>query len=225
MMPPPSPAGPVPPSCPSCHSVVGPSDRYCPSCGAPLTPTPAAPAPGSTPVDLREKVDQDRGTLKRLQLLVPGFRAYRQGEDVRAADSLLRRQVADKVKNARTTAENARAALTQAGQFSVLIDLAPLISDLLTFEPKVRSAEQGYTGISPATRVGNADLDRLYEYDYGFVLAADQLNQTLASLPTIATGGSTADLQRLVATARGQVNQLQQAFQARLKAVQGVLLQ
>jgi hypothetical protein len=158
-------------------------------------------------------------------LLVPGFRAYRQGEDVRAADSLLRRQVADKVKNARTTAENARAALTQAGQFSVLIDLAPLISDLLTFEPKVRSAEQGYTGISPATRVGNADLDRLYEYDYGFVLAADQLNQTLAPLPTIAAGGSTADLQRLVATARGQVNQLQQAFQARLKAVQGVLLQ
>ncbi len=160
-----------------------------------------------------------------MQLLVPGFRAYRQGEDIRAADSILRRQVADKIKNARTSAENARAALTQSGQFSVLMDLAPLISDLLALEPKIRSAEQGYSGISPATRVGNADLDRLYEYDYGFVLAADQLDQTLASLPALAAGANASELQRLVAGARGQVSQLQQAFQVRLKAVQGILVQ
>ncbi len=224
-MPPPGPTGPASRVCPSCHAPVGASDRFCPSCGGPIPTPPAAAAAGSAPVDLREKVDQDRGTLKRLQLLVPGFRAYRQGEDIRAADSLLRRQVADKIKNARTSAENARAALTQSGQFSILMDLAPLISDLLTLEPKIRSAEQGYSGISPATRVGNADLDRLYEYDYGFVLAADQLDQTLAPLPALAAGANAADLQRLVASARGQVSQLQQAFQVRLKAVQGVLVQ
>ncbi|NNN17275.1 MAG: hypothetical protein HKL79_02795, partial [Thermoplasmata archaeon] len=103
---------------------MGASDRFCPSCGGPVPAPPASGPAGSTPVDLREKVDQDRGTLKRLQLLVPGFRAYRQGEDIRAADSILRRQVADKIKNARTSAENARAALTQSGQFSVLMDLA-----------------------------------------------------------------------------------------------------
>lgn len=224
-MPPPGPTGPASRVCPSCHAPVGASDRFCPSCGGPIPAPPAAAAAGSAPVDLREKVDQDRGTLKRLQLLVPGFRAYRQGEDIRAADSLLRRQVADKIKNARTSAENARAALTQSGQLSILMDLAPLISDLLTLEPKIRSAEQGYSGISPATRVGNADLDRLYEYDYGFVLAADQLDQTLAPLPALAAGANAADLQRLVASARGQVSQLQQAFQVRLKAVQGVLVQ
>ncbi|MFZ0698847.1 MAG: zinc ribbon domain-containing protein [Thermoplasmata archaeon] len=224
-MPPPGPAGPVPLVCPSCHAPVGASDRFCPSCGGPLPAPSAAGSPSSAPVDLREKVDQDRGTLKRLQLLVPGFRAYRQGEDIRAADSILRRQVADKIKNARTSAENARAVLTQSGQFSVLMGLAPLISDLLTLEPKIRSAEQGYSGISPATRVGNADLDRLYEYDYGFVLAGDQLDQTLAPLPTLAAGANAADLQRLVATARGQVSQLQQAFQVRLKAIQGILVQ
>jgi len=224
-MPPPGPTEPAPRVCPSCHAPVGASDRFCPSCGGPIPAPPATAAAGSAPVDLREKVDQDRGTLKRLQLLVPGFRAYRQGEDIRAADSILRRQVADKIKNARTSAENARAALTQSGQFSVLMDLAPLISDLLTLEPKIRSAEQGYSGISPATRVGNADLDRLYEYDYGFVLAADQLDQTLAPLPALAAGANAADLQRLVASARSQVSQLQQAFQVRLKAVQGILVQ
>lgn len=217
--------GPSPPTtCPACHAPVLPSDRFCPACGAPL-PAGGAGGLGTPPIDLREKVDQDRGTLKRMQMLVPGFRAYRQGEDVRAADSILRRQVADKIKNARTSAENARTALTQSGQFSVLMDLAPLISDLFTLEPKIRNAEQGYSGISPATRVGTADLDRLYEYDYGFILAGDQLDQTLAPMPALAAGANAADLQRLVATARGQVNQLQQAFQARLKAIQGVLVQ
>ncbi|EQD65037.1 hypothetical protein B2A_01749, partial [mine drainage metagenome] len=43
-------------------------------------------APGPLPPDLRERVDQDRGSLKRLQLMVPGYRAYRQGEDIREAD-------------------------------------------------------------------------------------------------------------------------------------------
>ncbi|EQD73185.1 hypothetical protein B1B_03350 [mine drainage metagenome] len=84
---------------------------------------PAPVAPGAAPVDLRQSVDASRGTLKRLQLLVPGFRAYRQGEDLRAADSLLRRQVADKIRAARATLENARSALTNAAQFRVLNDL------------------------------------------------------------------------------------------------------
>jgi hypothetical protein len=180
-----------------------------------------APA-NAPPVDLREKVEDNRGTLKRLQLLIPGFRGYRQGEDIRAADSFVRIQVADKVKNARTTIENARTALTNSNQFQALYDLAPIISDLLRLEGQIRFAEQGYTGISPAVRINPQQLDRLYEYDFGFVLAADQLNQTVAPLPSLATGANAGPVQSLVATARGQVNQLEQAFKARIQVIEGI---
>lgn len=160
--------------------------------------------------------------LKRLQLLVPGYRAYREGEDIRAADSLLRIQVADKIKSSRMTAENSRQALVQANQFSALTDLAPLIADLWKLEGEIRFAEQGYTGISPAVRVNPQQIDRLYEYDFGFAQAGDTLAQTISSLPSVAGGPNSAQSGSVIATARGQVNQLDQAFKARLQAIEGI---
>ena len=226
--PPPSPppaGGPI--TCPKCGSTAAPGSRFCNICGSSLftmagssTGT-SAPA-GAPPVDVREKVDQDRGILKRLQLLIPGFRGYRQGEDIRAADSFIRIQVADKIKNARTTIENSRAALSNVNQFQALNDLAPVIADLMRLEGEVRFAEQGYTGLSPAVRINPQQLDRLYEYDYGFVQAADQLNQTVSTLPTVATGSNSADVAALVTTTRGQVSQLEQAFKARIQVIEGI---
>lgn len=215
-------------TCPSCHASVPSSSKFCPGCGAALAPPPSAPAIGATPsapVDLRESVDQSRGTLKRLELLIPGYHGYRQADDIRAADSLLRRQIADRLKNARTTAETARTVLTTAGQFAALNDLAPLVSDLMRLEPKVRSAEQGYSGIATAIKVGPQQLDRLYEYDYGFAIAADQFGQTMSQLPALASAGNPASLQALIATARSQLNDFDQAFQARMRAVEGIQVQ
>ena len=165
---------PLPPAspavaCPKCGAAAPAGARFCNACGSSLfvqsgSSTGTSAPPAAPPVDIRQTVDQDRGVLKRLQLLVPGFRGYREGEDIRAADSLLRRQVADKVKSARTTMENSRAALTNAKQFAALNDLAPLIADLMRLEGQIRFAEQGYTGISPAVRANPPQLDRLYEY-------------------------------------------------------------
>ena len=207
--------------------------RFCNTCGSSLIVTAAGsstgtqgspPPPGAAPVDLRQKVEDDRGVLKRLQLLVPGFRGYRQAEDIREADSLLRLQVADKLKNARQTVENSRAALVSSNQFSALTDLAPLLSDLWRLEGEIRHAEQGYTGISPAVRINPQQLDRLYEYDYGFAQAGDQLSQTIAPLPSLAmsSGGNPGAVGSLIATARSQVNQLDQAFKARVQAIEGI---
>ncbi len=229
---PPAPAAPSP-VCPKCGTPAPAGARFCNTCGSSLIVTAAGsstgtqgspPPPGAAPVDLRQKVEDDRGVLKRLQLLVPGFRGYRQAEDIREADSLLRLQVADKLKNARQTVENSRAALVSSNQFSALTDLAPLLSDLWRLEGEIRHAEQGYTGISPAVRINPQQLDRLYEYDYGFAQAGDQLSQTIAPLPSLAmsSGGNPGAVGSLIATARSQVNQLDQAFKARVQAIEGI---
>lgn len=226
--PPPPPASPTV-ACPKCGAAAPAGARFCNACGSSLfvqsgSSTGTAAPPAAPPVDIRQTVDSDRGVLKRLQLLVPGFRGYREGEDIRAADSLLRRQVADKVKSARTTLENSRAALTNAKQFGALNDLAPLIADLMRLEGQIRFAEQGYTGISPAVRANPPQLDRLYEFDYGFALAADQLNTTVVQLPGAAMGSAAnpSQVPAIVSTARGQVSQLDSAFKARLQSVEGV---
>jgi zinc-ribbon domain len=214
-------------TCPKCGTAAPAGARFCNVCGSSLTvenasSTGTMPPAGGPPVDLRQKVESDRGVLKRLQLLIPGFRGYRQGEDIREADAFLRIQVADKLKNGRSTVENSRAALANAGQFQVLNDLSPLIANLWQLEGEIRHAEQGYTGISPAVRINPQQLDRLYEYDYGFAQAADQLNQTLSSLPTLLMQGNASQAPGVIATARSQINELQQAFKARLQTIEGI---
>lgn len=210
--------------CPKCGAAQPAGSKFCNACGAALGAPPAVPSASAPPVDIRQTVEGDRGVLKRLQLLIPGFRGYREGEDIRAADSLLRRQVADKVMNARLTIENSRSALTNSGQFQTLNDLAPIIADLMRIEGEVRHAEQGYTGISPAVRANPPQLDRLYEYDYGFAVAADQFNAALAPLPALAANAAqgTGQLPALITTLRGMLAQLDTAFKARLQAVEGI---
>ncbi len=195
-----------------------------PAAPSAIAPTSSAPAPAGAPVDIRERVEQDRGVLKRLQLLVPGFRGYRQGEDARAADSFLRLQVADKLHRAVSVVQDCRASLTQASQFQGLMDLAPVLAELQQLEGEVRHAEQGYTGISPALRVNPSQIDRLYEYDYGFAQAADQVTATLDPLRSASTGSDGAAVQAAIATVRGQVRQLDAAFRARVRAIEGILV-
>ena len=40
--------------------------------------------------DIRGTVEDNRGLLKKIQIIVPGFSGYREKEDLRAADELLR---------------------------------------------------------------------------------------------------------------------------------------
>lgn len=232
-------------SCPSCQAPVPSGSRFCNNCGAALAPPPppppaanqgpalapappaVAPAPVSStnaPVDIRERVDQDRGFLKKLQLLVPGYRGYRQGEDARAADSFLRIQIADKVRKTIAVVQDCRQSMTNASQFQGLMDLAPMLADLQQLEGEIRHAEQGYTGISPALRVTPGQIDRLYEYDYGFAQAADQMTATLDPLRAASGGSDAAAVQNAIATVRGQVRQLDSAFKARMRAIEGILV-
>jgi hypothetical protein len=217
----PAPASGGPPpatACPKCGAPVGASSRFCPACGAPLGPAPASGA--APPVDIRQRVDEDRGILKKIQLLVPGFRGYRQGEDLREADSVLRLEIADKVRGAINVLTQRRQALATAGRYDSLNDLALSIADLNRLEGEIRHAEQGYTGISPALRVSIPGQNKLYEYDYGFILAANDIVQTVSGLSD--PSAPPATVAQSTARVREMVTRLEQAFQARIRAIQQV---
>jgi hypothetical protein len=220
-------------TCPACGaSIADPASRFCGRCGAALNGTPPPPPPGAgsapappagpAPVDIRARVEADRGYLKRLQLLLPGFRGYRLGEDARAADSFLRLQVADRVHRSVQALQDCRNLLTRQNQYSALTDLASLLSDLQQLESRIRFAEQGYSGLAPALRVTPEMLDRLYEYDYGFVSAADQLLASTGAVVQAATAGNAAGLGPALQTVHGQVGQLTNAFQARMREIEGI---
>jgi hypothetical protein len=237
-------APPAPPTCAACGAGLPPGVKFCPQCGAavgapppaaappsasppsgapPAGPTGSAPAAaGSAPTDIRQRITESRGPLQRLQLLLPGFHGYRQGEDARMADELLRKQVADKVHGSLAAVQAIRQSLTQQSQFGSLNDLAYILTDLQTLEGQIRHAEQGYSGIAAAVRVGAGMIDKLYEYDYGFVLAADQLRTAIAPLQVAAGANNAAGIRTEVEHLRSLVQQLKSAFESRMTSVEAI---
>src|SRR3989441_10385257 len=70
--------------------------------------------------DIRDRVEQDRGLLKKIQLVIPGYAGYRRREEIRAADNLLRSQLANQPKRVRGELEDIRDGLALEGKIQGL---------------------------------------------------------------------------------------------------------
>lgn len=134
-------------------------------------------------VDLKKRVQDDRGLIKNIELAIPGFRGYRQREDLRASDSLLRAQIADQLHDdVAELLEESRKSLADSLDFSILKEIGQLIQTVKTVEARIRHAEQGYSGISPSYRIEEDELIKLYEYDWNLIQHVKDLTAMTISL-------------------------------------------
>jgi hypothetical protein len=168
-------------------------------------------------------VEQDRGALKKLQLLIPGFRAYRLGEDVRAADAMLRIQVADRLVIAMQKVDSIRAQMARTGMSTGITDIGGLRVEIQRLEGQIRHAEQGYTGISPAVRITPEKLDRLYERDWSFVASAETVVSSTKSVEDVVNTHDASQITTMVNQLRSNLKDLENNFSTRLMDVEKIL--
>lgn len=133
--------------------------------------------------NIRDAVTDSRGLIKKIQLIIPGFRGYRIKEDLRAADELLRKQISNKLNRAMSQLQSARSKLATDGDFNNLTEIASALSKIQQLDGEMLHSSQGYSGISPTIRIDASKIDSLYEYDFGFVDAAAKLESLSQSLP------------------------------------------
>jgi hypothetical protein len=170
--------------------------------------------------DIRTGVDDSRGLLKKIQLLVPGFRGYRQLEDLRVADELLRRQVASQLQAGENGIRSARSAIAARGDYNSLQPLASLLSKLQLLEGEIIHAEQGYSGISPSVRMDQTRLSSLYDYDYAFISSASKFSSDAAAMPLGSLTGS--ELTARISLLAAEVDEIRVKWEARITAVENI---
>jgi hypothetical protein len=173
-------------------------------------------------VDLREKVVQDRGIIAQIQRFVPGFRGYRAKEDLRAADSMLRLQLADRLAAVRADVEASRAAMVEGGELAGLDRVGGVINKLKSVETQVRHAEQGYSGISAKTKVGEPELNKLYEYDLNLFTSVAAMGGDAAGLKA---APDSAAINQGLSKLSGSLDGFEATFKKRMQAVTGTEVQ
>jgi hypothetical protein len=175
--------------------------------------------------DIRQTVEDNRGSLKKLQLIIPGLRGYRQKEDIRVSDELLRNQMADKLDHAKSNLETLRKSLVAANDFTNLTNLGSVIWQIQGMSGEIRHAAQGYSGFVAPISINEDKLNSLYDYDLAFVNAVLQLDSstapgTLTYDPTAPNAIQTAITQLIQA-----VYDIKQKWTTRLEAIEGIAIQ
>ncbi|MGD0329429.1 MAG: hypothetical protein ABSB40_03160 [Nitrososphaeria archaeon] len=174
--------------------------------------------------DIREQVEESRGPQKKLELLVPGLKGYRTLEDLRVSDNLLRNQVADKLNQTKGNLEDVRKQMVTAGDYTNLTSVGSLISQVQQLSGEVRHAQQGYSGFVATISINEDRLNKLYDYDYNFVSSAVQLLAITSPSSLVYDTSAPASIQTGLSKVNAAIVDFKQKWEARMKAIEGILL-
>ncbi|QLH74100.1 MAG: hypothetical protein HPY73_00625 [Methanomassiliicoccales archaeon] len=172
--------------------------------------------------DIRQRVEEDRGVLKKIQLIVPGYRGYRIREDLRDSDKMLRMALVKKLKDQRDKVDEARSELISIMPLSKNVEMAGNIDlKIKKLQGQIDHAEGGYSGLVSDIRMDSSQMNRLYEWDLAMLQTLAIIDQCIEGLSSsIVSQDETmikADLKEIMA----KLDELEEKFGKRLSVIQG----
>jgi hypothetical protein len=129
--------------------------------------------------DLFETVKGGQDIFKKLLSYVPGFSGYVERTNRRAADKLLRDQVALKYSELVARTSRMQKDLADAGELDYLDDVDSIGLQLRTFCDRIKNASYGYSGFFDAIKINEKELAQLYTFDAAFFELANQISSGL----------------------------------------------
>jgi hypothetical protein len=148
--------------------------------------------------DLFERVVGQRDALKKLIAKLPGFKGYYERSDRRSADKLLRETIAEKFQVQWQRISSIQRDLVSTGHIDVIDEIEIGAIRLRQFIDKVKTAAYGYSGFFDATKVNEAELEKVYQYDLTLVEMVDEVSGAVDNLEaSIDTDGFPASIRNL----------------------------
>lgn len=171
--------------------------------------------------DIRARVEEEQGILKKIQSFIPGFRGYRKKEDLRDADRMLRMQLADRLSKHRRGLEECRGLLMQSYGSKELDMLGGIINQFKKVEGQVTHAQMGYSGIAADIQIKEDELNRLYEFDAAML---DHMSAIGASIESLKNSIMAADEQtsfKDLMNIRARITDFEDQFNRRMNVMMG----
>jgi hypothetical protein len=171
--------------------------------------------------DIRERVKEDQGILKKIQLFVPGFRGYRQREDLRDADRMLRDQLAKKLSLQRKQVEGARRLVRNAYGSRELELMGGAIGSYKKIEGLVSHSSPGYSGISADIEFKQDQIYRLYDYDASMIDGLGSMQQAVDQMKSALVAKDSGQAQLEIVNLRSLLDNFEEQFKRRMNVIQG----
>jgi hypothetical protein len=135
--------------------------------------------------DLFETVKGGQDFIQKIMSYVPGFKGYVERTQRRAADKLLRDQVALKYKELAKRLSGMKKDLVDAGQIDLLEEADSIHLKLTTFSDRIKNASYGYSGLFDTVKINEKELEKIYAFDLAFFEIGNQIS---SGLDNVASG-------------------------------------
>ena len=130
-----------------------------------------------------EEARGQRNILERLGDKIPGYRGFQDRELRRDVDRLQREHLASELGRLKNVLRERAREYTDAGKIGVLSRFDRLDRQLDGLSQAVRFSDYGATGLFDPVKIGDAELQRLYEFDLSLVDDLAVLEGQIAAVP------------------------------------------
>lgn len=120
-------------------------------------------------------MSKDLKTLEKLELIIPGFKGYKQKELIREDDKLIRNYLFNKIKEAE---ETVRSYLADSLDGKIPISVSELNSiakELNYLGTKIRVSPAGYSGYFDRVKVNENELEQVKKLDTELVASCEEI--------------------------------------------------
>ncbi len=131
-------------------------------------------------MSLLDNVKDEMFGLEKLIAKIPGYKGYKEKEQRREADRLLRDHIVNRMRTVKTQLDVLQTDLISAGKIDLLDETGSAATQIQTFIDRVRTAAYGYSGLFDAVRIKEDDLDRVYEFDSALLSYTDRIEGAIA---------------------------------------------
>lgn len=166
-----------------------------------------------------EAAKAQRNILERLGDKIPGFRGFQDRELRRDVDKLQREHIAGEIGRLKTALRDRARAYTDAGQIALLGPFDRLDRQLDGLSQTVRFADYGATGLFDAVKIGEAELQRLYEFDLSLLEDVAALRTDVAGV----SGPGQADAAAVLDRVQQKVRALEEKWRGREQVISNVV--
>ena len=151
--------------------------------------------------DLTEKIQASQSKFEELVSKIPGYAGYKQKEQRREADKLLRLHVARQYEEQLRRLNDVQYALTATGRLASIVTLERAVMKLQLLIDRIKTASYGYAGLFDGIKVDEQALDQLYSFDLAMLEGVNEISSLLDKLAAAAEteAGTAAEANDLVA--------------------------
>jgi hypothetical protein len=161
-----------------------------------------------------DEARSQRNVLEKLVDKIPGFRGFQDRELRRDVDKMQREHLAAELGRIKGEVRERARGYTDAGKIAALNGFDRLDRQLDGLSQAIRFSDYGASGFFDPVKIGDAELQRLYQFDLSVLEDVNGLEGEIATIPVPSGGGGADDpaaaLDRVLQRVRGLADKWKQ---------------